>query len=66
VNVAIEPESIATVDEATREAWLAEAVEHTGTRIDTVEAGRAPFGERARRAYGEDMSGLIEAIETID
>jgi RPA family protein len=65
-NVAIEPEFIIPVDEETRDAWVEETVAQTSTRIDAFEAGRAPFGERARRAYGEDMSGFVEAIEATD
>jgi len=59
VNVAIDPESIATVDEATREAWLAEAVEHTRTRIAAFERGAAR-AEVAAEHYGSDLRALEE------
>jgi RPA family protein len=65
-NVALEPEFVIPVDEETRDAWVEETVGQTSARINAFEAGRAPFGERARRAYGEDMSGLVEAVEAID
>jgi hypothetical protein len=65
-NVAIEPEFVIPVDEETRDAWVEETVAQTNARIDAFEAGRAPFGERAKRFYGEDMSGLVEAVEAID
>jgi len=61
VNVAIEPESIATVDEATREAWLAEAVEHTGTRIAAFERG-AGRADVAAEQYGEEVSRIEQAV----
>jgi len=65
-NVAIEPEFVIPVDEETRDVWVEETAAQTSARIDAFEAGRAPFGERARRAYGEDMSGLVEAVEAIN
>ena len=58
VNVAIEPESIATVDEATREAWLVEAVRHTKSRIAAFERGEA----RAEAAV-EHYDGELEWVE---
>jgi RPA family protein len=61
VNVAIEPESIATVDEATREAWLAEAVEHTGTRIAAFERG-AGRADVAAEQYGDKFSWIKQAV----
>jgi RPA family protein len=61
VNVAIEPESIATVDEATREAWLAEAVEHTGTRIAAFERG-AGRADVATEQYGDEVDRIEQAV----
>ena len=61
VNVAIEPESIATVDEATREAWLAEAVEHTGTRIAAFERG-AGRADVAAEQYGDELGQIEQAV----
>jgi RPA family protein len=58
VNVAIGPESIATVDEATREAWLVEAVRHTKSRIAAFERGEA----RAEAAV-EHYDGELEWVE---
>jgi RPA family protein len=70
MNVAIEPESITEVSEATREAWLAETANQTRERLDTFGTGDAPFGAEARAAYGEDV-GVIDAAvaavaETVD
>jgi RPA family protein len=61
VNVAIEPESIATVDEATREAWLVEAVEHTGTRIAAFERG-AGRADVAAEQYGDEFDRIKQAV----
>ena len=61
VNVAIEPESIATVDEATREAWLAEAVEHTGARIAAFERGAAQAAAVVEH-YGNDLGSIEQAV----
>ena len=61
VNVAIEPESIATVDEATREAWLTEAVEHTGARIAAFERG-AGRADAAVEHYGNDLGSIEQAV----
>jgi len=55
VNVAIEPESITTVDKATREAWLVEAVEHTSTRIAAFERG-AGRADAAAKHYGGKLT----------
>nr|WP_240137809.1 hypothetical protein [Salinigranum salinum] len=64
VNVAIEPESIATVDEATREAWLAEAVEHTGTRIEAFERG-AGRADVAAEQYGDEVGRIEQAVTDV-
>jgi len=61
VNVAIEPESIATVDETTREAWLAEAVEHTTARIAAFERGAAQAAA-ATEHYGDDLGQIGNAL----
>ena len=62
-NVAIEPESITEVDEATRDAWIAETANQTRKRLDAFETGDAPFGEEATVAYGEDVN-VIDAVVT--
>jgi RPA family protein len=61
VNVAIEPESIVTVDEEVREAWLAEAVEQTRARIAAFERGAARSGAAAEH-YGDDIESIEAAV----
>ena len=63
VNVAIEPESITTVGEATRDSWVTEVVEQTAQRLDAIQAGEASFGARACEEYGGDLDGLFEAVD---
>jgi len=64
-NVAIEPESITEVDEAIRDAWVAETAGQTHERLDAFEIGDAPFGEEATDAYGEDVSAIEAAVATL-
>ena len=52
--MAIEPESITEVDEATRDAWVAETASQTRESLEAFESGDAPFSEEAREAYGEE------------
>jgi RPA family protein len=61
VNVAIEPESIVTVDEGIREAWLAEAVEQTRARIAAFERGAARSAAAAEH-YGDDIESIEAAV----
>jgi RPA family protein len=65
MHVAIEPEHIVPVDAETRAGWIAETVADTRARLDAFETGDAPFGEQAREAYGEDVSGLAEAVDAL-
>lgn len=60
VNVAIEPESIATVKEASREAWLAEAVEHTSARIAAFKRG-AGRADAAADHYSSELDRIKQA-----
>ena len=64
-NVAIEPESITEVDEATRDAWVAETASQTRERLEAFESGDAPFGEEATEAYGEDVSAIEAAVSAV-
>jgi RPA family protein len=64
-NVAIEPESITEVDEATRDAWVVETARQTPTRLAAFETGDAPFGEKATEAYGEDVSAIEAAVSAV-
>ena len=61
VNVAIEPESITTVEEATREAWLVEAVEQTRARIATFERGESRV-EAAVEHYDGELEWVEQAV----
>nr|WP_318571275.1 hypothetical protein [Salinigranum marinum] len=65
-NVAIEPESITEVNEATRDAWVAETASQTRERLEVFEEGTAPFVEEATVAYGDDVRGLVEAVEAME
>nr|WP_262342755.1 hypothetical protein [Haloplanus rubicundus] len=65
VNVAIEPETIVTVDETTREAWLAEAASQTRERLDAFETGDARYGEEATAAYGDNLSMIDAAVVAV-
>jgi RPA family protein len=57
-NVAIEPESITEVDEATRDAWVAETASQTRARLEAFETDDAPFSAEARETYRDEI-GLI-------
>jgi len=65
VNVAIEPEAITEVDEATRDAWIAETACQTRKRLNAFETGDAPFGEEATVAYGGDVSTLDAVVASM-
>jgi len=64
-NVAIEPESITEVDEATRDSWVVETANQTRKRLNAFETGDAPFGEEATVAYGEDVSAIEAAVKSM-
>jgi RPA family protein len=64
-NVAIEPESITEVDEATRDVWVAETASQTRKRLEAFEIGDAPFGEEATEAYGGDVNAVEAAVAAI-
>ena len=63
--MAIEPEPITEVDEAIRDAWVAETVVRTRKRLEAFEAGQAPLSEHAREVYGEDTSPNSEAVTAL-
>jgi len=65
-NVAIEPESITEVDEATRDEWVAETVSQTRERLDAFEEEVAPFGGRSREVYEDDVGTLFEVVDSLD
>jgi len=71
-NVSVRPESITTVDAATRDRWVVETARATTARVaafdDAVEYARL-----AAEQYGEDVSGYrdaavsaLESLETTD
>jgi RPA family protein len=62
VNVAIEPEFVAPVEEETRDAWTVETVAHTRKRLDAFETGHAPFVDEATAVYSEDVSTIEDAV----
>jgi RPA family protein len=64
-NVAIEPESITEVDEATRDSWVAETANQTRKRLNAFETGDAQFGEEATVAYGEDVSAIEAVVKSM-
>jgi RPA family protein len=64
-NVAIEPESITEVDEATRDVWVAETASQTRARLEAFETGDTPFSEEATEAYGEDVSEIEAAVSAV-
>jgi len=70
VNVSLRPESIAAVDEATRDRWVVETAERTLGRIDAFDDEGNEYAERARAEYGEDISAyrraVLEALEDFD
>jgi RPA family protein len=74
--VSIRPEEIRSVDEVTRDRWVAETAEQTLERVEAFLAhsgeleeadadvdpeAMAPEFERARREYGSDVSSYHEA-----
>jgi len=63
--VAIEPESITEVDEATRDAWVTETASQTRKRLEAFETGDTPFSEEATEAYGKNVSGVEAAVSAI-
>lgn len=65
-NVAIEPDSITEVDEATRDAWVAETASQTRERLEAFEKELAPFGGRSREVYGDDVRTLFEFVDSLD
>nr|WP_255152930.1 hypothetical protein [Halorarius halobius] len=65
-NVAIEPEAITEVDEATRDAWVAETASQTRERLESFEEEVAPFGGRSREVYGDDVGALFEVVDSLN
>ena len=77
VNVSVRPESITTVDEATRDRWVVETAERTVERIRAFEAAESDEGgavdeyvEMAREQYDPSIENyrrlVVEALETLE
>ena len=60
-NVAVRPESITIVDQETRDAWVADAIGDTKSRLASLEAGSASHADVADAVYGE--SDHIQTIK---
>ena len=77
VNVSVRPESITTVDEATRDRWVVETAERTIERLNAFEAAESDDGgavdeyvEMAREQYDPPTENyrraVAEALESLE
>ena len=70
ITVSVRPESITTVDAATRDRWVAETAERTLGRIDAFDDEANEYARMAREQYGEDLSthreAVVSALESLD
>ena len=70
ITVSVRPESITTVDAATRDRWVAETAERTLDRIDAFDDEANEYARMAREQYGEELSAhreaVVEALEGLD
>ena len=77
VNVSVRPESITTVDEATRDRWVVETAERTIERLNAFEAAESDDGgavdeyvEMAREQYDPPTENyrraVVEALESLE
>jgi len=70
ITVSVRPESITTVDAATRDRWVAETAERTLGRIDAFDDEANEYARMAREEYGEDLSAhratVVSALESLD
>jgi RPA family protein len=70
VNVAVRPESITTVDEATRERWVIETADQTLGRIENFDTEINDYArmvdERYTTSLGTYREELIAALESLD
>jgi RPA family protein len=62
----IEPESITDVDEAIRDARVAETASQTRECLEAFESGDAPSGEETTGANGEDVSAIEAAVSAVE
>ena len=70
ITVSVRPESITTVDAATRDRWVAETAERTLDRIDAFDDEANEYARMAREEYSEDLSAhreaVVEALDSLD
>ncbi|GAA0475195.1 hypothetical protein GCM10008985_34520 [Halococcus dombrowskii] len=69
-NVAVRPESITQVDEATRDRWVVETADQTIDRLKAFDEEINDYAQMARDEYGERLApyreAAIEALESLD
>ena len=71
VNVSVRPESISTVDEATRDRWVVETAERTIERVKAFEEGGADeYVQMASEEYDLPVENYrraaVEALESLE
>jgi len=70
VNVSLRPESITTVDEATRDRWVVETAERTLDRIERVDDETNEYAKMAREQYDLPVENyrrtVVEALESLE
>ena len=70
ITVSVRPESITTVDAATRDRWVAETAERTLDRIEAFDDEANEYARMAHEQYGDDPSAYAEtvasALESLD
>ena len=70
VNVSVRPESITTVDEATRTRWVVEAAERTLERIEAFETSEDEYIRMAQAEYDLPVENYrrvaVEALESLE
>lgn len=64
MNVAIRPESISKVDEATRDRWVIETAERTIERFQAFDTEVNDYAQMVCDEYGENLSPYHEALIT--
>lgn len=69
-NVAIRPESITVIEEATRYQWVVETAEQTLERVRAFDQSTNEFAQMAREHYDRPLEGVregtITALESLD
>jgi RPA family protein len=70
VNVSVRPESITTVDAATRDRWVAETAERTLDRIEAFDDEGNEYARMAREQYDlpveEYRDAAVAALQSLD